>query len=68
MGMTRVLAKECGDDGITVNAIMPGMVATPGTTAHSQEEAFNRVMTNQCIKKRVHPRTFRGACRFHRQR
>lgn len=55
MGMTRVLARELGDDGITVNAVAPGMVATPGTREHSQEEAFNRVMQNQCIKKRVKP-------------
>jgi len=64
MGMTRVLAKECGDDGITVNAIMPGMVATPGTAAHSQEEAFNRVMMNQCIKKRVTPEHFAALAAF----
>ncbi len=55
MGMMRVLAKEMGEDGIPVNAVMPGMVATPGTTEHSQEEAFNRVMGNQAIKKRVQP-------------
>jgi 3-oxoacyl-[acyl-carrier protein] reductase len=55
MGMTRVLAKELGDEGITVNAVAPGMVATPGTEAHSNEEAFNRVMMNQAIKKRVTP-------------
>jgi len=64
MGMTRVLAKECGDDGVTVNAIMPGMVATPGTTANSQEDAFNRVMMNQCIKKRVTPEHFAGLAAF----
>ena len=64
MGMTRVLAKESGDDGITVNAIMPGMVATPGTQAHSQDEAFNRVMMNQCIKKRVTPEHFAGLAAF----
>jgi 3-oxoacyl-[acyl-carrier protein] reductase len=64
MGMTRVLAKECGDDGVTVNAIMPGMVATPGTTAHSQEEAFNRVMMNQAIKKRVTPEHFAALAAF----
>ena len=55
MGMTRVLAKEMGEDNITVNAVAPGMVATPGTQAHSPEEAFDRVMMNQAIKKRVHP-------------
>jgi len=55
MGMTRVLAKEMGEDNITVNAVAPGMVATPGTQAHSSEEAFDRVMMNQAIKKRVQP-------------
>ena len=55
MGMTRVMAKEMGDDNITVNAVAPGMIATEGTMAHSQEEAFNRVMMNQAIKKRGKP-------------
>jgi NAD(P)-dependent dehydrogenase (short-subunit alcohol dehydrogenase family) len=55
MGMTRVLARELGDEGITVNAVMPGMVATPGTEEHSTAEAFNRVMMNQAIKQRVQP-------------
>ena len=64
MGMTRVLAKELGDDGITVNAVMPGMVATPGTEAHSQEEAFNRVMMNQAIKRRVQPEHLAGLIAF----
>jgi len=64
MGMTRVLAKEMGEDGIPVNAVMPGMVATPGTTEHSQEEAFNRVMGNQAIKKRVQPEHLAGLIAF----
>jgi 3-oxoacyl-[acyl-carrier protein] reductase len=55
MGMTRVLARELGEEGITVNAVAPGMVATEGTRAHSPEEAFDRVMMNQAIKKRVQP-------------
>jgi NAD(P)-dependent dehydrogenase (short-subunit alcohol dehydrogenase family) len=64
MGMMRVLAKELGEDGIPVNAVMPGMVATPGTTEHSQEEAFNRVMGNQAIKKRVQPEHLAGLIAF----
>jgi NAD(P)-dependent dehydrogenase (short-subunit alcohol dehydrogenase family) len=54
-GMTRVLAKELGEENITVNAVAPGMIATPGTQAHSKEDAFERVMQNQAIKKRGKP-------------
>jgi NAD(P)-dependent dehydrogenase (short-subunit alcohol dehydrogenase family) len=64
MGMTRVMAKELGEEGITVNAVAPGMVATPGTEEHSNEEAFNRVMMNQAIKKRVTPEHFAGLIAF----
>ena len=54
-GLTWTLAKELGVDDITVNAVMPGQVATPGTTPHSDEETFNRTMQGQSIKKRVYP-------------
>jgi 3-oxoacyl-[acyl-carrier protein] reductase len=64
MGMTRVMAKEMGDDEITVNAVAPGMIATEGTMAHSNEEAFNRVMMNQAIKKRGRPEHLAGLIAF----
>lgn len=55
VGMTRVLAREMGDDGITVNAVMPGQIATPGTRQYNEDEVFNRTMANQAIKKRGMP-------------
>lgn len=64
MGMTRVLARELGEEGITVNAVAPGMVETPGTREHSSEEAFERVMMNQAIKRRVEPRHLAGLIAF----
>jgi NAD(P)-dependent dehydrogenase (short-subunit alcohol dehydrogenase family) len=54
-GLTWCLARELGEEGINVNAVMPGMVETPGTSAYNNEEGFNRVMGNQAIKKRVEP-------------
>lgn len=57
MGMTRVLARELGAEDITVNAVAPGMIATPGTLEFfPQDEAFDLVMQNQIIKKRGRPR------------
>jgi len=55
MGMTRVMAKEMGADGITVNAVAPGLVATEGARAVWPEEAFDRRIEIQAIKKRVQP-------------
>jgi 3-oxoacyl-[acyl-carrier protein] reductase len=55
MGLTRVLARELGEEGITVNAVAPGMIATPGTRAHSGEDAFDRMTATQAIKRRVEP-------------
>ncbi|MBI1764219.1 MAG: SDR family oxidoreductase [Acidobacteria bacterium] len=64
MGMTRVMAKEMGDDNICVNAVAPGMIATEGTLAHSDEAAFNRVMNNQALKKRGKPEHLAGLIAF----
>lgn len=54
-GFTWCLARELGEEGINVNAVMPGMVETPGTQEYNTQEAYDRVMGNQAIKKRVEP-------------
>ena len=55
IGLSWNMAKELGGDRITVNAVMPGQVATPGTLEYNDEEMFNRTMQNQAIKERVYP-------------
>jgi NAD(P)-dependent dehydrogenase (short-subunit alcohol dehydrogenase family) len=55
MSFVRVLAREAGEHGITVNAVAPGMIATPGARANSDEDAYDRVVTTQAIKRRVAP-------------
>lgn len=62
-GLTWCLAKELGEEGITVNAVMPGMVETPGTQQYNQEEGFNRVMQNQAIKQRCSRSISQGSSR-----
>jgi NAD(P)-dependent dehydrogenase (short-subunit alcohol dehydrogenase family) len=58
IGLTRALATEFGEDGVTVNAIAPGMTRTPGTEARkqipggmSQEEFFVVYANMQAIKR-----------------
>lgn len=55
LGLTRVMARELGPEGITVNAVMPGQVATPGTEEHSDEAVFNATMRQQAIQQRILP-------------
>ncbi|MCF2585796.1 SDR family NAD(P)-dependent oxidoreductase [Brevibacterium sp. UCMA 11752] len=63
-GMTRVLAKEFGPDRVTVNAVMPAQVATPGTREHSGEKAFSSTMHKQAIEEFVAPSHFAGLVAF----
>ena len=55
IGLSWNMAKELGGDSITVNAVMPGQVATPGTLEYNDEAMFERTMQNQAIKARVYP-------------
>jgi NAD(P)-dependent dehydrogenase (short-subunit alcohol dehydrogenase family) len=53
--LTRILARDLGQYGVTANAVAPGMIATPGTRAHSVEAMFERATAAQAIKRRLEP-------------
>jgi 3-oxoacyl-[acyl-carrier protein] reductase len=56
IGFTRALARAAGDDGITVNAITPGFIETPGVLADPDEMAlFDEIVAEQAIKRRGLP-------------
>lgn len=64
IGMTRVLARELGDEGITVNAVAPGMIATPGTLAHSKQDVIDESRMKQAIKKSSKPQDLAALIAF----
>jgi NAD(P)-dependent dehydrogenase (short-subunit alcohol dehydrogenase family) len=64
IGLTRVPAKELGPHAVTVNAVMPGQVSTPGTRQYLDEEDFDRTMAQQAIRRRVQPEDLAGLVSF----
>jgi NAD(P)-dependent dehydrogenase (short-subunit alcohol dehydrogenase family) len=67
IGFVRSLAAEVGEYGITVNAIAPGIVRTPGTMAGPQQELagiFDRVLTIQAVKRVGLPADLAGVASF----
>jgi pyridoxal 4-dehydrogenase len=52
LAFTRALAREIGKDGVTVNAVAPGLTETEGVMASPHKEAFEFVQMLQCIPRR----------------
>ncbi|MFJ8027749.1 SDR family NAD(P)-dependent oxidoreductase [Streptomyces sp. NPDC096311] len=66
IGFVRTLAAEVGEHGITVNAIAPGLVRTPGTLSGPQQELglFDTLATMQAIKRAGVPEDLAGTVSF----
>jgi len=71
IGLTRALASEFGEDGVTVNAIAPGLVRTPGTAGRKERlgglegaDEFALAASQQSIKRGLVPEDLVGTLSF----
>ena len=70
IGLTRALASEFGEDGVTVNAIAPGLVRTPGTSGRRRRpgpatgDEFEAAASHQSIKRGLVPEDLTGTLSF----
>lgn len=64
VGLTRAAATEFGRDGITVNAISPNPVRTPGADGALTEEMFQQIAATQPVPRVMEPRDLTGALLF----
>jgi NAD(P)-dependent dehydrogenase (short-subunit alcohol dehydrogenase family) len=56
IGLTRAIASEAGADGITSNAVAPGLTRTPGTLANEQTQGLFEVLARmQAIPRTGEP-------------
>ena len=64
VGFTRALARELGPDGITVNAIQPGLTKTEVDRGVERAEFAKTVIANQSIPRQEVPADLVGAVLF----
>lgn len=64
IGLTRALAVELGDYGITVNALSPGLIRHPGSSAALPPNLFEQVRDSQMIKRTGEPEDLCGVLAF----
>ncbi len=64
IGMSRAMARELGKDGITVNAVLPGMIETEIENQGRTDEGRQHVIGTQSIQRQQTPQDMVGTLLF----
>ncbi len=64
VGVTRALAGALGKDGITVNAVAPGLTRTPAAEAGIPQSEFDSVAQRQAVPRSLVPDDVAGTVAF----
>lgn len=64
VGLTRAMAQALGDDGITVNAIAPGLTRTAAAARDVPPFIWDKVKDQQLIHRTAQPEDLAGALSF----
>ncbi len=64
IGMSRAMAREVGSDGITVNAVLPGMIETEMENVGRTDEGRQHVIGAQSLKRQQIPEDMVGTLLF----
>lgn len=66
IGFVRALAGEVGADGVTINAIAPGLIRSTGTSTgvHDELGLFDMVVAHQAVKRTGVPEDLTGLMSF----
>ena len=64
IGMSRAMAREVGRDGITVNAVLPGMIETEVENVGRTDEGRQHVIGAQSLKRQQIPEDMVGTLLF----
>lgn len=64
VGLARVLARQLGTDGITVNCVAPGLTRTPFTVSDLNEPLFEEARSRQAVPRTLMADDTAGAVAF----
>ena len=55
IGLTKSVAKECGQDGVTVNAVLPGLIRTPTIETFMAEKYKHAIISDTALGRMAEP-------------